>query len=85
MYVPLSSLLLSSEMTACEKTVRVLINIMKGVGVLGLLYFFIISIDLLGSAFQLIAGQCDVMAAQVSDVIQVSVTSWQVSDVVTGQ
>ena len=43
-------------MTIGEKLIRILINTTKGIAVLVLLYFFIISIDLLGSSFQLLAG-----------------------------
>ena len=47
-------------MTILEKTWRVTLNILKGCAVLLLLYFFIISIDLLGSSFQLLAGKDEV-------------------------
>ncbi|CAH1786069.1 unnamed protein product [Owenia fusiformis] len=46
-----------SDMTTKEKTKRITINILKGILVLGLLYMFICSINLLSSAFRLIAGR----------------------------
>ena len=49
-------LFLFSEMSIFEKILRIILNIIKGAIVLALLYFFIVSIDLLGSSFQLIAG-----------------------------
>lgn len=39
------------------KVLRVLSNIAKIVGAIGLLYFFICSLDLLASAFRLISGK----------------------------
>ena len=44
-------------MTAVEKAGRVVITIIKVLTVVLLLYFFICSIDLLGSSFELIGGK----------------------------
>ena len=44
-------------MTTKAKILRVMINIAKILGVIGFLYLFICSLDLLSSAFKLIGGK----------------------------
>ena len=48
---------LSSEMTTGEKVQRVVVNILKFVTLLGLLYLFICSLDFLSQAFRLVGGR----------------------------
>jgi sodium-dependent phosphate cotransporter len=52
-----NALFLCTDMTTKAKVIRVLSNIAKIVGAIGLLYFFICSLDLLSSAFRLISGK----------------------------
>jgi sodium-dependent phosphate cotransporter len=46
-----------ADMSTKAKVIRVLSNIGKIIGAIGLLYFFICSLDLLSSAFRLISGK----------------------------
>ncbi|XP_043918096.1 sodium-dependent phosphate transport protein 2B [Protopterus annectens] len=46
-----------SELDTKGKTVRVLISIAKFITLVGLLYFFVCSLDILSSAFQLVGGK----------------------------
>ncbi|KAF6737991.1 Sodium-dependent phosphate transport protein 2B [Oryzias melastigma] len=46
-----------SELDTKGKVLRVLVSIAKGVALLGLLYMFICSLDILSSAFQLVGGK----------------------------
>ncbi|MGH0170384.1 UNVERIFIED_CONTAM: hypothetical protein FKN15_074056, partial [Acipenser sinensis] len=52
-----SSPLLSSQLDCAGKLLRVFMGILKGVLLVGLLYFFICSLDVLSSAFQLVGGK----------------------------
>ncbi|RVE76429.1 hypothetical protein OJAV_G00007740 [Oryzias javanicus] len=46
-----------SELDTKGKVLRVLVSVAKGVALLGLLYMFICSLDILSSAFQLVGGK----------------------------
>lgn len=46
-----------SELDTKGKIVRILINIAKFISLIGLLYFFVCSLDILSSAFQLVGGK----------------------------
>ncbi|XP_055337838.1 sodium-dependent phosphate transport protein 2B-like [Paramacrobiotus metropolitanus] len=72
-----------SSLTPKEKALRILLNLAKFVGLLGLLYFFICSLDLLGSAFRLMAGRAAGDIFRESELLANPVTGLMIGILVT--
>lgn len=54
---PILTFLFVSALDTKKKVLRVLVSILKFILLLGLLYMFICSLDILSSAFQLVGGK----------------------------